>query len=105
MKEEIRLRILPEHWVVAEGNHGFNNPEDGAVVAQQIFSQRDKFLTGSFHQEALNVFIEPRLVPPRHMIDLRLLRGILYVGEMTDHDDCLFFAEHGGFQKIGDLIQ
>lgn len=61
----------PEQWVVAKGNHGLHHPEDGSVVSQQVVFQWDILIITSLLEEALHMFVEPRLVPLSYVVNLK----------------------------------
>ena len=68
-------RPLPEERIISEGYHCLDDPEDGAVVPQQVLPQRTVLLGLPPPQEALRVLVEPGLVPARDVVHLAGGRG------------------------------
>ena len=66
---------LPKERVISKRYHGLDDPEDGAVMSQQILPQWNVLLRLPPPQEALRVFVEPGLVPARDVVHLADRRG------------------------------
>ncbi len=99
--------------MIAEGQHGFEHPEDGPVVAQQVFLDRDKLLAaGCLFQEGFDVLVEPGFVPTSYPIHILQLFGChpathlrpswRQVNQIADHDHSFFSTKDCCFEIVRD---
>ena len=62
-----------EQRMVTKWNHGLQDPEDGLVVSQEVFSQGYVLLTLPFLQETLDMLVKPGFIPSCDIVNLGFL--------------------------------
>ena len=108
--------------MVTKWNHGLQNPEDGLVVSQEVFSQGYVLLTLPLLQETLDMLVKPGFIPSCDIVNLGFLERehIFYIffkyrenpnllwcfdiRKVTDHDDGILLSVHRGLDIVGDLL-
>lgn len=74
-------------------------------MPQEILSKRDELVRPALDEEALDVLVEPRLVPAGDVVDPRLFFGVSHVGKVADHHDGFLLAEYGRLHEIWRLFK